>query len=151
MERKALIVDLIKFLTDEPACQQTLGCLNSKAEIAIRIAQTVEISVLYDGQQVIAEEKQATAPDFIFDTSPEAISVLISEKGMNPAQLGIKLVKQIISRDVKVSMPSSIFQITRKGYYKVISVGGVEFFQEMKKHNLASLPKITAALKRLRR
>lgn len=150
MEKQTVVNDLIAFLTNEPACLQTLQCLNSKAEIAIRIARQVEVRVMFDGQNVVAKEEAALAPDFIFDTSPEAILVLISEKNLTPAQLGIKFVKQIMSRDIRVSMPSNILQITRKGYFNIIKVGGLEFLSELKNHNLASLPKITAALKNLR-
>ena len=150
MEKRALIEDLIDFLTQDLACKQTLSCLNKKAEIEIRIAQTVEISVMYDGSQVLALEKKALAPDFIFDASPEAIAVLIAEKNLSPAQLGIKFMKQVVSRDIKVAMPSNIFQVTRKGYFKIVTLGGMEFLAELKKHNLASIPKITAALKKLK-
>ncbi len=151
MEKRKIVEELVQFLTNEPACLETLACLNQKAEIQIRIAQSVNIRVIYDGEKVIALEEPPLAPDFVFDASPEAVSVLVAEKGLSPAQLGIKLVKQIISRDIKVSMPSNIFQITRKGYFKIVALGGTEFLAELRKHNLASIPKITAALKNLRK
>lgn len=150
MEKQQLVHDLIDFLTTDSACMDTLACLNKKAEISIRIAQAVEIRVLYDGQSVLAEEKKALAPDFVFDASPEAVAVLISEKNLSPGQLGVKFVKQVISRDIKVSMPSNIMQVTRKGYFKIVTLGGAEFLSELRKHNLASMPKVIAALKRLR-
>ncbi len=149
MEKEKLVSDLLTYLSTEASCQETLACLNSKAEIGIRIAQSTEISVLYDGENVQALEKPALAPDFIFDASPEAIAILIAEKGLTPAQLGIKFLKLILSRDIKVRMPSSIFQVTRKGYLKIVSVGGMEFLSELKKHNLANIPKIIKALKGL--
>ena len=149
MEKDALIKDLEEFLTTEKACLDTLACLNQKAELAIRVAGSIELAVLYDGNRVIAEQKKALAPDFIFEARPDAIAVLIAEKGLSAGQLGVKLVKLLVSRDISVAMPSSVFQITRKGYLKIITVGGMEFLSEMKKHNLASLPKITAALKKL--
>lgn len=150
MEKQQLVHDLIDFLTNDPACTQTLSCLNKKAEIAIRIAQAVEIRVLYDGNSVLAEENKALAPDFVFDASPEAIAILVSEKNLTPAKLGVKLFKQVINRDIKISMPSNIIQVTRKGYFKILTLGGSEFLAELQKHNLASLPKVIAALKRLR-
>lgn len=150
MEKQALIKDLIDFLTQEKACIETLSCLNKNAELSIRIASSVELAVTYNGSEVVTRQEHSLAPDFIFDASPEAIAVLIAEKGLSPGQLGVKFVKQIVSRDIRVSMPGSLFQITRKGYLKIVQVGGAEFFAEMKKHNLASLPKLTAALKKLR-
>lgn len=151
MEKQSLVTDLIEFLTTDSASRETMACLSSNAEVGIRVAQNVDVSVSYDGEKVVAVEKELKAPDFIFHASPEAIQVLISEKGLSPAQLGIKLVKQVIGRDIKLSMPSSAFQITRKGYLKIIALGGTEFLTELKKHNLASIPKITAALRRLRK
>jgi hypothetical protein len=150
MEKQQLVYDLIEFLTTDSACQKTLSCLDKKAEIGINIAQAVEIRVLYENNKVRAEQAQPMAPDFVFTASPEAIAVLISEKNLSPAQLGIKMLKQIVSRDIKVAMPSNIMQVTRKGYFKIMKLGGKEFLQELKGHNLASLPKVIAALKNLR-
>lgn len=150
MEKSALANDLIQFLTTENACIETLACLSPKAELEIRVAQTLQISVKHDGEKVVALEKAATSPDFIFDAAPDAIAVLIAEKDLSPAQLGVRFIKQLVNRDIKVSMPSSVFQITRRGYLNIIKVGGMELLTELKKHNLASLPKITAALKKLR-
>ena len=150
VDKQTLVSDLIVFLTSEPACQQALGCLDKKAEIAIRIAHSVEVKVVYDGTRVDAIEAPPLAPDFVFDATPEAIAILVSEKGLSPTQLGLKFIKEIMNRESRVSMPSSIFQITRKGYFKILTLGGTELLAELRKHNLASLPKITAALKRLR-
>lgn len=151
MEKQALIKDLTHYLTQETACKETLACLSDNAELAIRIAGSVELNVTHKGDEVFVQERQALAPDFIFNASPDAIAVLISEKNLSVGQLGVKFAKQIVSRDVQVSMPTSIFQITRKGYFKIVQVGGIEFFNEMKKHNLASLPRLMAALKKLRK
>ena len=151
MEQQQLIDDLLSFLKNDNAVKETMACLNKKAEIEIRVAQTNSIKVHYDGDKVVVIPEKALAPDFIFDASPEAIAVLIAENNLTPAQLGIKFMKQLISRDIKVSMPSSIFQITRKGYLNIMKVGGMEFIAELKKHNLASIPKITAALAKLRK
>ncbi len=149
MEKTALIQNLISFLEQEKACQETLFCLSHKAEIEIQIAQEAYIRVTHDKKKVVAEEKKALAPEFIFDATPESIATLISEKDLSAAQLGIKLVKLIVSRDIKVSMPGSILQVTSKGYFKILKVGGAEFLSELKKYNLTSIPKITAALKKL--
>ncbi len=149
MEKAALINDLITFLKTDSACKETLFCLSPKAEIEIRIARESHVRVTHDKVNVIAEEKPARAPEFIFDASPEAIAVLVAEKNLSPAKLGIKLLKQIVNRDIKVSMPGSILQVTSKGYFKILKVGGTEFLSELKKYNLTSLPKITAALKKL--
>lgn len=151
MEKQEMMTGLIQFLTTEPACIETLSCLSKKAELEIRVAQTLSLRVRHDGTQVVAEETQAYAPDFVFDASPDAIATLISEKGLSPAQLGIKFVKQILSRDITVSMPSSLFQVTRRGYLNIIKLGGMEFLSELKKHDMASISKITAALGRLRK
>lgn len=151
MEKSILINELINFLEQDSACRETLFCLSQKAEIEIRIARESNIRVTHDKEKVIAEEKKATAPEFIFDASPESISVLIAEKNLSAAKLGIKMMKLIVSRDIQVSMPGSILQVTSKGYFKILKVGGTEFLSELKKYNLSSLPKITAALKKMAR
>jgi hypothetical protein len=151
MKKEELVRDLMHFLSEDPACKKTLACLNSKAEISIRIAHCVQVCVKHDGDKVVAEECDALAPDFIFDTDPETLAALIAEPNLSPAQLGLKFVKYVMSRDIKISMPSSFLQVTRKGYLKIISLGGREFLQGLSEHNLASLPKIMAAVKNLRK
>lgn len=151
MEKQQLVKELTDFLKNEKGCIEALACLNEKAEVAINIAGAVELSVSYKDSAVVVEERKAFSADFRFHASPEAIEVLIAEKGLSPAQLGIKLVKQVISRDISISMPGSIFQIPRKGYLNIVKVGGVEFLAELKKHNMASVPKILGALKKLKR
>lgn len=150
MEKKQLISQLIDFITNEPACIQALECLDSSAEVAIQIAESVELSVQYKGN-VIVEERKAYAADFRFSTNPETIEVLIAEKGLSPAQLGTKLVKLIISGDIALSMPGSLFQVPRKGYFKMLAIGGTEFLKELRKYDLTNVAKILGALKRLKK
>ena len=38
-----------------------------------------------------------------------------------------------------------------KGYFKIVAMGGMDFLNELKEHNMASLPKIIAALKKLKK
>ena len=151
MKKEALTSELIDFLVNEPACQQVIGSLNKKAEIAIQIAGSVELSVCSLEGKVMVAETKARAPDFIFSASPAAIEVLISKKGLSASQLGIKLLKQIVSRDIKISMPANVFQVTGKGYLNIAKVGGAEFLGELKRHNLASPSKILGALRKLRK
>lgn len=151
MEKTKLVEQLRNFLQQEHACQETVSCLTGKAEIAIRIAQTEELRVRHHNQSIQVDSDLSGRPDFIFDASPAAIEVLIAERGLSPGQLGVKLIKQIVSRDIQFAMPASILQITRKGYLNIIKMGGVEFLSELKKHNLTSLPKIISALKKLRK
>lgn len=150
MDQQKLIVELKDFLRTEPACVQTLSCLKPEAKIQISIANTNPITVFYDGSQVVVEDGSNKLVDFIFNSSPQAIETLLSEKGLSPAQLGIKLLKQVLTQDVSISMPSNIFHITRKGYLDILKVGGLEFLNELKNQGLTSLPKILSALKKLR-
>lgn len=151
MQKNDLIAQLKDYLITEKACLQTVTCLSEKAEIGITIADSAFLRVLCREGEVQVEEQKAVAPDFIFTATPEAIEVLINEKGLSPAQLGIKLLKQILNQDIQLAMPANLFQISKKGYLNIIKVGGVEFLAELKNHNLASIPKIMNALKNLKK
>lgn len=151
MDQKHLINALIDFLQTEPACQQILQCLSSNAEIGIHLSPQVELSIKNNGKDTVVTEMKAAAPDFIFFAAPDAISVLIAEKGLSTGQLSVKLLKQLISREIKVAMPTSIMQITRKGYLSCLKLGGIELWEELKKHGFTSVTKIIGVLGKLRK
>ncbi len=151
MDKQELTDRLIHFLKTETACQQTIACLTDRAEFSIVIAGEIELTIQNKQSQMIIEQKAALAPDFIFFAQPAAVDVLINETGLSPAKLGIKLLKQIISREIKVSMPVNVFQITQHGYLNILKVGGLEFLNELKTHGLSNVPKILSALRNLRK
>ena len=151
MEKDSLVMQLTEFLTSDSACTQTIGCLTDKAEIGISIADSVHLCVQHKNDAITVEERKPHTADFIFSATPSAIEVLISEKDLSPAQLGMKLMKQMMNQDISLAMPGNIFQISQKGYLKILKVGGAEFLGELKKHNLASVPKIMSALRKLKK
>lgn len=151
MDQKHLINALIDFLQTETACQQILQCLSARAEIGIQLAPGVELSIKNNGKDTIVEEKKAASPDFLFFASPDAISVLIAEKGLSTGQLSVKLLKQLISQEVRVAMPTSMMQITSKGYLSCLKLGGLELWEELKKNGITNIAKIISVLGKLRK
>ena len=151
MGKQTLEQRLIQFLTQEPACQKTLGCLNKKAEIAIEVENQIHLSVKYQDQKVLVKREKPLAPDFIFSTCQDTIETLISKKGLSSGSLGVVFLKQILNGNVKISMLSNILHISTKGYPKILKVGGIEFLKELKKYNLTSLSKILSVLKKFRK
>lgn len=148
MEKEKLISDLIDFLSHEPACQQAILALSPKAEIELIIAQATHLTVHPGDNQVVVKREKALAPDFVFSASPMAIEILCRQKGLSPGALAVELIKQILAKEVSVAMPVSPLMIPRKGYFNLLRVGGQELLKELQKHNLASLPKILATLKK---
>ncbi|MCJ8278007.1 MAG: hypothetical protein HRT44_04960 [Bdellovibrionales bacterium] len=151
MDQTELLQQLKDFLQNEPACVETLACLKPGAEVQISVAETLHIAVSYGNNEVQILEEESSKADFIFHSSPSAIETLINQKGLTPAQLGIQFLKQIVAQEIKVSMPVSVFHISRKGYLDILKVGGMEFLNELKKMGLTNIPKILTALKKLRR
>ena len=150
MERNELIQRLIAFLKKDPACAQAIGLLSGKAEIAIRVAQIEEVRVRNQGGSLEVDQNTRRPPDFTFDTTPEAVETLIQETNLNASQLAIKLTKQVVAKSIRFSMQCGIFSVTQKGYLKLLTLGGRDFLDELKKYELASVPKILSALKRIR-
>lgn len=109
------------------------------------------LTVCYKDGQVLTEQAKATAPDFIFKATPRAIEILIAKKGLSVAQLGTLLAKQVVGGDISVSMPANLLQVTQKGYLKIVKLGGMDLMNELRSHNLTSLPKIISALKKLKK
>ncbi len=151
MDKEQLIDQLIHFLKTDPSCQQTIACLTDRAELSLVIAHEIELTVQHRLGKIEVLRKKAIAPDFIFYAQPSAVETLIAEAELSPAKLGIKLLKQIISREIKVSMPVNVFQITQHGYLNILKVGGIEFLNELKNHGLSNVPKILSALRNLRK
>lgn len=142
---------LITFLKTEPACHDTFRALSPKAEIEIIVGGANHLRLRPDQEMnsVKVEELKALAPDFVFSATPSAIEVLVAETGLSPSQLALKLIKQMLSQEVTLSMPVSPFVIPRKGYFNLIKLGGGELLNELRKYNLHSMPKILAALKKI--
>lgn len=138
------------FLKTEEACRKTLSCLKKNAQIGIIIGGTLQCCVQHIDGEVVVRRESCLTPDLIFHAQPEAVETLISDKGLNPGELGIRLFKQLVTGQVTFSMPGNLLHILRKGYLDIMKVGGKDFIDELKKHNLASPTKIISALKKLK-
>jgi hypothetical protein len=150
MDKQSLINELCQYLQTEKSCAEALLCLKPNAEIEIIVGST-HISVRPNEDQVQVNVAKAQAPDFVFTATPSAIEVLITEKGLSPTQLAIKLIKEILANEVKVAMPISLLMVPRKGYLNLIKLGGLELFNELRKYNIHSIPQILDALRRLKK
>ncbi|MEM7647259.1 MAG: SCP2 sterol-binding domain-containing protein, partial [Pseudomonadota bacterium] len=84
MEKAALISQLSDFLKTDPATQSCLRELSAKAEISIRIGGADSLWVRVRDRKVETSEQMQSSPDFVFDASPEALLVLVSEQGLSP-------------------------------------------------------------------
>ena len=151
MEKTALYKDLADFLTNEPSCQKALFCLNSEAQIAINVGGTLQACVSVVDQKIQVHPEECPSADFVFYSRPEAIELMISEKGLSAGALCGKLVKQVLTQQIELTMPGHFLQVVRKGYLNILKVGGMELLVELRKHNLASLPKIIEFLRALRK
>jgi hypothetical protein len=150
MDPSELLQQLSRFLREEEACRLPLQALSPNAEIEVSVAGAASLHVRPGQGEPRVEMGPGRAPDFVFTATPEAIGLLISESGLSPGALAVKLVKEMLNQQVRVAMPVSFLMIPRKGYLNLIKLGGSELFQELRKHQLASLPEILAALRKLR-
>ena len=151
MQREDLYQQMKDFLESEEACEKTLSQLNEKAQIGIIIGGTLHCCVQYIEGKVVVRKETCSTPDFIFHAKPDAVEVLIAEKGLLPGPLGIKLFTQLVTGQVTFSMPGNLLHILRKGYLDILKVGGKDFIAELKKHNLASPTKIINFLRKTKK
>ena len=151
MEKQELFTRLKDFLQSEPACIKTLACMKKSAQVGIVVGSSLEVCVSHQSGKVQVSEEKPSAPDFTFLATPEAVETLIKEKGLSPGELGVQLVKQVLTQEIQITMPGQFLQVIRHGYLDMLKVGGKEFLAELGKHNLASPTKIMSVLKRLKK
>jgi len=144
---------LSQYLNTEESCRSCLGVLSSQSEIQIVVDGSHSLCVHpQPGTQVGKIEVASQAcqsPDFIFRASSEAIEIMIAEKDLSPGELGLKLAKQYFAQQIEFEMHGHFLHILRKGYLKIVAVGGTEFLQGLAQYNLGSLRNIMQFLRHL--
>lgn len=149
MNYKDLESRLGHYLNTEESCRRCLGVLSPQSEIQIIVDELQFFCVHPMKDQIQLLPSKCVSPDFTFYASAEAIEIMIAKKGLSPAQLGLKLCKQYFAQQVHLEMGGHFLHILRKGYLKIVAVGGAEFLQGLTQYNLGSLRSIIAFLRQL--
>jgi len=63
----------------------------------------------------------------------------------------LKLAKQYFAQEIGFEMQGHFLHILRKGYLKIVAVGGKEFIQGLKQYDLGNLKNIIGFLKNLKK
>lgn len=140
-----------KFLEEKPACSKALKYLKKGVEISVNIENNTPCSFFMDEGRAKFEQRAARNPDVEFVIFPEAIRRLAEHPGDQISQLGIEIIREIAVGQIKVSVISSITQIVRHGYFRVIKAAGPDFAKFLASYGLSSVTKIISLMRRLRR
>jgi|GEM_PF-3212542 len=142
---------LSQYLNEEDSCRSCLSILGKQSEIQIVVDKAQSYCVHPGPETIELIMKPCQSPDFIFRASSEAVEIMISEKGLTPGALGLKLAKQYFAQEIGFEMQGHFLHILRKGYLKIVAVGGKEFIQGLKQYDLGNLKNIIGFLKNLKK
>lgn len=140
---------LSHYLNSEESSRSCLGVLSSQSEIQIVVDGSHSICVHPQVGKIVLASQACQSPDFIFRASTEAVETMIADKGLSPGELGLKLAKLYFAQQIEFEMHGHFLHILRKGYLKIVAVGGTEFLQGLAQYNLGSLRNIMQFLRQL--
>ena len=141
---------LADFLTNDPACAVASQCLSRGVEIGVLLDDTVHGSFFRKTEGAGFEAREARSPDVVFHMNASAVEILAGQKGLNLGELGVEVLKLVVSKDIRVKVPGNLFGIMKNGYLGVVKEAGLPFAKYLTEHGVSNLSKIPEIIKKLK-
>jgi hypothetical protein len=135
-------------------CAQATAPLKQGVEMAVSVDGDSEYTLQKTANGLVLLESTATNPHLSFKITPAALSALSEETFNDVGELGIALVKLIVSTepekrlDMKVHLgPMDLFL---NGYFSVLALGGPGFMKFLATKGFSGIAQVKEALSRFR-
>jgi hypothetical protein len=142
---------LKNFFETRQAARQAMSSLGEGVEIGILIADSVECALFQRAGQPIVEQRPAKNPDVIFSIKPESIEILATQTKDEIGDIGVAILKEVITGNVKIKIPGRIMHILTRGYVDIIRKGGAPVMAFLARRGLTGVPKIISTIKNMKR
>lgn len=119
-------------------------------EIGIVIGDLVDCTLFRQGDQPVVEQRPAREPDVIFHIRPESVEVLNSRTKDEIGDIGVNILKEVLAGNISIKFPGRFMNLLSRGYLDMIKQGGAPVMSFLAHHGLASVAKITAAIRRMK-
>ena len=141
---------LKSFFETRQAAKQALSSIREGVEIGIVIGGTVDCALFRQGDHPVVEQRTALNPDVIFNIRPESVEVLSSKTKDEIGDIGVNVLKEILAGNIQIKVPGRFLNLLSRGYLDMLKEGGAPVMGFLARHGLASISKITSAIKRMK-
>jgi len=141
---------LKNFFESRAASRQALMALREGVEIGVVIGGSVECALFRRGDLPVVEARSAKEPDVVFYIQPESVEILNSQTKDEIADIGIKVVSEVLAGNITIKVPGRFLNLLSNGYLDIVKQGGAPVMSFLARHGLASVAKITAAIRRMK-
>ncbi len=138
------------FFESRSASRQALKALKEGIEIGVVIGGSVECALFRQGEQPVVEARPAKDPDVIFHIQPESVEILSTQTKDEIADIGINIMREVLAGNITIKVPGRFLNLLSNGYLDMIKQGGAPVMSFLAHHGLASIAKITAAIRKMK-
>lgn len=141
---------LKNFFETRNASRQAMRTIKEGVEIGIVIGDLVDCALFRQGDQPVVEQRPAREPDVIFHIRPESVEVLNTRTKDEIGDIGVNILKEVLAGNISIKVPGRFMNLLSRGYLDMIKQGGAPVMSFLAHHGLASVAKITAAIRRMK-
>jgi len=141
---------LKNFFETRNASRQAMKTIKEGVEIGIVIGDLVDCALFRQGDQPVVEQRPAREPDVIFHIRPESVEVLNTRTRDEIGDIGVNILKEVLAGNISIKVPGRFMNLLSRGYLDMIKQGGAPVMSFLAHHGLASVAKITAAIRRMK-
>lgn len=141
---------LKSFFESREAARQAMAAIKENVEIGIVIGGSVDCALFRRGDQPIVEQRPARDPDVVFHIAPESVEILNSKTKDQIGDVGVGVLKEILSGHIRVEVPGRLWNLMSRGYLDMIKKGGAPVTSLLARHGFSNVSKIFTTIKNLR-
>lgn len=138
------------FFESRQAARQAMSAVQEGVEIGIVIGDMVECALFREGNQPKVEPRPARHPDVVFHIKPESVYVLANNSKDEIGEVGVNVLKEILTSNIRISVPGRFLNIISRGYIDMIRKGGAPVMGLLAQKGFSSVPKIINTIKRMK-
>jgi hypothetical protein len=98
----------------------------------------------------VVEKRPAKDPDVIFHILPESVETLNTRTKDEIGDIGVNILREVLAGNITIKVPGRFMNLLSRGYLDMIKQGGAPVMSFLAHHGLASIAKITAAIRKMK-
>jgi len=142
-----------------PIAEKAAKSISNGAQVGIQIKDlndTIIESLTFtkEGGVNVVQPHPPRDPQISFSITPQAAEVILSNTSEDIGSIGVGILKLVMSQDpnlkVSVKFHAGFLTLLAKGYFGVLTAGGVAVASYLGEHGLNGMSAIKAAFKKLK-
>ena len=139
------------FVESNPACKKGMSVLKSGTSIGVVLVPNYFCILRKDGKDFSFNKSESPEGDIVIYMQADAAKTLINLSQPSLAELGIEIIKEIFLGRIDVEIKSSVFELGKKGYFKLPLSAGAPFLAFLASHGMGQMSKVLQWIEEKRR